>query len=220
MKSREEIAAQRKAYREANCEKIKLQKQQDYLKRKDFIDAYNKEYASKHKSEKSEYDRKRRLLNIDTLKEYQKNYREINREKLNIQNKEYYEKNKEEILRKSKEYREKLGDVYYQKRRVAIRNWTGGYNITLTERHKDEYLNQEMILYKIQLQEEDDTIFYKYGLTTNLKGRFRKIPYKVVLLETIVTNKYDAIYLEIEKLKSVKKYNPQIPFKGYTECFC
>ena len=68
---------------------------------------------------------------------------------------------------------------------------------------------------------EDET-FFKIGITTSTKERFRKFKnYSVELIECLSLNRYDAILLESDlHLKHKEyKYSPIKPFKGHSECF-
>jgi hypothetical protein len=105
--------------------------------------------------------------------------------------------------------------------KVAYVN-NSGYNITLAERNKVEWVNKKTNVYLIKCYNENET-FYKIGIAKNVKVRFSGncMPYEYTVLKEIKTNLYDAIYLE-KKLHSLNKefsYIPQIKFDGYTECF-
>lgn len=180
------------------------------------------------KEKKAEYDRNRRFVKKDEISKKGKIYRLANRDKINNYHKElyannkdseserkriYYIENKDKILSRCKNYRDcnpkiktgKLG--------------TGNYNITLAERYKDEWLFEEIYLYKLKITDTDGTIFYKHGLAKNMRNRLYHIPYKVDVIEAILMNKYDAVYSEIEMLQNKQKYCPLIKFGGHTECF-
>lgn len=219
LENKEKIAAQRKEYRERKKEEIKEKKAKYYLDNIDKIKEKHQEYALSHKEEKSEYDKKLRQVKGDELRDYSRIYRINNRESLNKKAREKYEYNREDILAVQKEYYNKNKEEILSKRRVKISRASGAYNPTLAERNKDKWLTENIFFYKIELKEEDGTVFYKYGLTVDLMDRFRKIPYEINIIETIFINKYDGVYLEIERLKNVEKYIPNNKFKGYTECF-
>jgi hypothetical protein len=76
------------------------------------------------------------------------------------------------------------------------------------------------IIYKIKLYNEGE-IFYKIGISSNLKLRFKTIPYNIEIVELISTNTYDAYYIEQNYHNLLKefKYEPKINFPGRTECF-
>lgn len=177
---------------------------------------------------KAEYDKNRRIKHGDDIRKRVNELAIINRNKINEKFKKlyhlnkkseserkriYYLNNKEKILLKCKTYRksnpkEKTGKVS-----------TGNYNITLAERHKNEWLFEEIYLYKLKITDTDGTVFYKHGLSKNMRNRLYHIPYKVDVIEAILMNKYDAIYSEIEMLQNKQKYCPLIKFGGHTECF-
>ena len=69
------------------------------------------------------------------------------------------------------------------------------------------------------MEDLNGIIFYKYGLSINVKQRLEKIPYKCKVLKTIEVDKYEAIYMEDKLLSKETKYIPLKQFKGYTECF-
>ena len=143
--------------------------------------------------------------------------------------KQYYKDNKERCLSDNKEYRE----ANKEKEALRHRKWydktigykpcdwahPGTYNITNAERHKEEWLKQDLTIYKLEIVDDDGTIFYKVGLTTNLKGRIHKIPYNVKVIKTLEIDKHEAVYFEQNYLNGVTKYKPLRHFKGYTECF-
>ena len=183
------------------------------------------------KDEKAFYLKQYQLLNKERIAQQRRDYREANRDKINeIQNeryrnlsnddkqniilrsKEYYQNNKEEIKSKSQLWRQRTRKTY------GLKN-PGSYNITNAERNIEKWNTEILIVYKFKMIDEDGTIFYKIGLTNNLKNRQRQLPYTVELLNSIILNKYDAVYLEYFLLKNVKKYIPLKTFKGYTECY-
>ena len=180
------------------------------------------------KEEKALYDKEYRLKNLEKLKEQSLKYREENKEKLleyskcyefenkeiiALKKKEYYLKNKEKILERCKKYRENN-----PKEKSGLKG-TGNYNITLAERHKDIWINTNIFLYKLKMTDINNQIFFKYGLTKNIKNRLYYIPYDVEILELIELNKYDAVYKERELLEKVTSYIPSTKFGGHTECF-
>ena len=174
---------------------------------------YDIEYRKINKEKLIKNSEIYRQLNSEKLKTKQKEHYYLNKEKLSNNKKNYYDDNKEKILNKCKEYRknnpkEKNGKL-----------GTGNYNITLAERHKEKWINEKMFLYKLIIAEDDGTIFYKIGLTKNLKNRLYYIPYKVNIISVIEISKYDAIYLEKKLLTNVNSYSPKIKFGGHTECY-
>ena len=161
---------------------------------------------------------------LDKNKEYYLD----NQEKIKARRRINYENNKEVIKLKAREYehnnRERLEKIKTNKRH-AFRKLNplpinrGSYNVTLAERFKEDWLLEELTFYKLKLIEDNGFVFYKYGLTKNIKSRLEKIPYKVIILKTVIRNKYSAIHLEHTLLKNKQTYIPKKIFKGYTECF-
>lgn len=136
-----------------------------------------------------------------------------NKELLSEKKREYYLKNKERILEKCKDYRdnnpkEKTGKL-----------GTGNYNITLAERHKEEWLKEELFLYKLKMTDTDGIVFYKCGLAKNMRNRLYHIPYEVDVIEAVKMTKYDAVYAERSILENTLRYRPLIKFGGHTECY-
>ncbi len=157
------------------------------------------------------YDRNRKSAE-NNRKSFKKYYNK-NKEVLANKKREYYLKNKEEILKKQKEYRD------CNPKENNRKTGTGNYNITLAERNKEEWLNEELFLYKLKITDIDGTIFYKHGLAKNMRNRLYHIPYEVDVIEAVKMTKYDAIYSEREMLMNKIKYSPLIKFGGHTECF-
>lgn len=175
-----------------------------------------------------EYNRNRKLAKekkINLLNEKQKeeyfeskrqsvrNHYENNKSSLSEKKRKYYLINKDKILENCKKYRtnnpkEKSGNL-----------GTGNYNITLAERHKEQWLKEELFLYRLKITDTDGTIFYKCGLAKNIRNRLYHIPYDVDVIEAVKMTKYDAIYSERDILKNKIKYSPLIKFGGHTECF-
>ena len=150
---------------------------------------------------------------LEEKREYVKNHYYENKKSLLDKKREYYLKNKERILETCKKYRE-----LNPKEKTGLKG-TGNYNITLAERHKEEWLNEELYLYKLQITDIDGTIFYKCGLAKNMRNRLYHIPYEVDIIEAVKMTKYDAVYSEKDILKNKIKYSPLIKFGGHTECF-
>ena len=100
----------------------------------------------------------------------------------------------------------------------------GGYNFTMAERNKEEWLNVQTKIYIIEMFNDDFTEqFYKIGITNrSLSDRFRKnLPYKFDKVIEYKTNLYNAIYLEnsLHVKHRDYEYIPKVKFDGYTECF-
>lgn len=180
------------------------------------------------KEKKAEYDRNRRLENRELVLSISKKYRDKNKDDLNSKarekyllnkesesqrKREYYLANKEKIIARCKEYREN------NPKEKSGKVGTGNYNITLAERHKEEWLKEELFLYKLKITDTDGTVFYKCGLSKNMRNRLYHIPYDVDVIEAVRMTKYDAIYSERNMLENKIKYSPLIKFGGHTECF-
>ena len=143
--------------------------------------------------------------------------------------KDYYKNNREGILEGSKIYRERnkekesLRHKKWYGKAIGYKpdNWVrpGSYNITLAERHREEWLNESLTVYKLKMRDTDNTVFFKIGLTTNLINRIHKIPYKVEVIKQFKLDKYEAVYFEYNYLQKVNRYKPLKKFRGYTECF-
>lgn len=76
-------------------------------------------------------------------------------------------------------------------------------NRTIAERHKDEYERQPCCLYLLKLNDD----LYKFGISKELDNRVRKllkVHGDVEILDTIPTNRYNAIVLEQFFLNLVK----------------
>lgn len=180
------------------------------------------------KEKKAEYDKEYRLKNLEKIKirtleyrnnrkdinkEYQKNYDILNKEKVSERKKKYYKNNKSKILEICKKYRNNN-----PKEKSGLKG-TGNYNITLAERHKDVWINTKIFLYKLKMTDINNQVFFKYGLTKNIKNRLYQIPYNVEILELIELNKYEGVYKEKKLLEQVTSYIPLTKFGGHTECF-
>lgn len=143
----------------------------------------------------------------------QKEYYQRNKDKIKAAKLQDYYKNRDRNLKTMSEYRDK-----YIKPYTGIVG-TGNYNITLAERHKEEWLKEQLFLYHLQIKDIDGTVFYKYGLTKDLTKRLYYIPYEVIILSCEEFNKYEAIYKEKELLYDKVSYIPLNKFGGHTECF-
>ena len=82
--------------------------------------------------------------------------------------------------------------------------------------------DSEVFIYLIKCYNKTE-VFYKIGLSIQLKGRFSSIPYKIKVLATVkgtVSELYRVEQYYKNKFKSLKiNYVPKIKFGGYTECF-
>jgi len=81
-KSKEELAAQRKAYREANREKILKQRREYRQANKEKIHKADKIYREANKEKIAEYNKAYRENNREKIAENSKTYREVNKEKI------------------------------------------------------------------------------------------------------------------------------------------
>jgi len=143
----------------------------------------------------------------------QKKYYRRHRERIKAKKLEEYYRNIDKNLANQKAYREKFIKPFTGK------IGTGNYNITLAERHKEEWKKETLYLYLLEMEEESGVVFYKYGLTKNIKNRLYGIPYKVKVLQCLKMDKYNAIYKERELLNDINSYCPEKRFGGYKECF-
>lgn len=188
---------------------------------------YQKEYTNLNKDIINQKQRLKYLNNKKDILERNENWRQLNKEKVALKKRENYLKNRDLILEKSKLHR--LNNLKTIREKDNIRNRVrrpktgriapGLYSITVAERNINKWINEELTIYHLKIVDDDDTVFYKYGLTRNIKIRLEKIPYKVEILKTITIDKYEAIYLEKTLLTNIKKYTPIKKFGGYTECF-
>lgn len=174
---------------------------------------YNRNRKNAKKEKLKNFNEEEKLNYIENNRKLVKEHYNNNKEVLALKKREYYLINKQKILKLQKDYRknnpkEKNGKL-----------GTGNYNITLAERNKEEWLKEDLYLYKLQMTDTDGTIFYKCGLAKNMRNRLYHIPYKVNIIEAILMTKYDAIYSEKEILKNKVSYSPLIKFGGHTECF-
>lgn len=191
---------------------------------------YQREYTSLNRDIINQKQRLKYLENKKSILERNEEWRQLNKEKVALKKRENYLKNRDLILEKQHQHRKDNPELYKEKdkrksikrseTRIKIpRSQSSTYNLTNAERYKETWINEELILYHLQMIDDDGTVFYKYGLTKNLKQRLEKISYNVSIVKTIILDKYEATYLEYNLLKNVKKYIPIKKFKGYTECF-
>ena len=205
MRTKEEIALYAKEWREKNKEIIKIKQKLSYEKNKEDRLLQNEKYRQEN-LEKVKLKRKENYLNKkDLILVRQKQDRLNNPEKYKIRDKIKSLKRAE----KRKQFLELNPQPIYR----------GSYNITLAERNKKLLINQNIFIYHLEMEDLNGTIFYKYGLSINVKQRLEKIPYKCKVLKTIEVDKYEAIYIEDILLSKETKYIPLKQFKGYTECF-
>lgn len=62
--------------------------------------------------------------------------------------------------------------------------------------------------------------FYKIGVTSqDPETRMRSIPYESEILLSAFCNMYDIVNVEQTMLSKLDRYQPNIKFKGHTECF-
>jgi len=98
----------------------------------------------------------------------------------------------------------------------------GIYNNIKKLRNKKEWLNKMTNIYIIQCN-NDNEIFYKIGITNNIKNRFNnsKMPYSYKVLELYKINLYEAVDMEKDLQNSQYNFSyiPNIKFNGWTECF-
>lgn len=100
-------------------------------------------------------------------------------------------------------------------------NSVGGYNLTLTERNKNIWLNDFTNLYVFKLKNDNEE-FFKIGIAKNIKNRMNNIkPYDCELLYSFNIDRYNASYIEkiLHSYFYEYSYKPILKFDGYTECF-
>ena len=99
--SKEEKAAYRRAYHEANREKDNARKRAYHEANREKILARKKAYSEANKEKRKAY----REANKEKIDAYQRAYHEANREKILARNKAYYEANKEKVLTYARAYK-------------------------------------------------------------------------------------------------------------------
>ena len=95
----------------------------------------------------------------------------------------------------------------------------GFYNTAIIERNKvgNKTIKCQLYLVKGELEGVE---FIKIGITTSIKKRFLKLPFKPIIINNLTLNLYDAFYLEKEIISKFIDYKITLPkFHGYTECF-
>lgn len=88
------------------------------------------------------------------------------------------------------------------------------------EKNKDKLTKHTGYVYIINLYSQSES-FYKIGVTSNPKGRFSGMPYKIKVVKMYKLNLYSAYHIEDFLLQkhSEWRYDPKIKFRGSTECF-
>ena len=159
---------------------------------------YRKRYYEANKERELARD-KLRIRDPEKRSEEGKRYRENNHEMVLRKQREFTEKNREFInIRQRLYYKEKTKD------RIKL-SQPGCYNKTLAERNIEKWINTPAIVYLFKLIDEDNTIFYKYGITTDLKKRLYNIGYEVEIVKSIELDLYEAIYLEKKDVRKCYK---------------
>ena len=86
----QKVAAQQKAYYEANREKIAAQQKAYYEANREKVAAQQKAYREANREKVAEYQKAYYEANREKVAEYQKAYREANREKINEKRRRKY----------------------------------------------------------------------------------------------------------------------------------
>lgn len=99
----------------------------------------------------------------------------------------------------------------------------GFYNPTVAERNKATWLLREARVYFISCVLNGES-FYKIGVTvdkTNQRMWKGSMPYPYTIVDEIITNRYEAMYIEkaLHNLHRAFRYEPLLYFQGHTECF-
>jgi hypothetical protein len=146
---KERQKAYRKAYREANKEKLSKQNK-DYVKiNKDRIKIQRKDYYK---------------INRDKIKEQSKSYRESNKDKIKDINKKYKDKNKVILKEKqkiyAKKYREENKQIIKEKKKLKFQREKEKIN------HQNRVRYSENINYKLKCR-------LRHRLRMALKGNFK-----------------------------------------------
>jgi hypothetical protein len=124
-KSKEKERAHRKAYYQANAERIKAHRQANAERIKAYQKAYYQSNAEKLKAHQKAY----RQANAERIKAYNKTYYQANVEKLKTQMKAYYQANAERIKAQQKAYRQanaKRIKAYCQKMKETVLSYYSG----------------------------------------------------------------------------------------------
>lgn len=140
--------AYRKAYLEANKDKIKLQQK-----------AYNEVNKERQKAYLEN--------NKDTIKAYKKDYREVNKDRIKLQQKDYWEANKDKLKIVNKNYYEANKQTNKDKRKTyqkANKDKIKAYKKDYNQANKDKRRVHHNNLYKTDIQ---------YKLIHNLRSRLR-----------------------------------------------
>lgn len=100
----------------------------------------------------------------------------------------------------------------------------GNYNKTLADRNKEQYKQEKCDLYLLEFNNDDEK-FIKIGISKEFNVRHtvleRNSKCKIINLDVLSTNLYDAIIIEKDLIDTYKtsKYKPSHKFPGHTECF-
>lgn len=100
-------------------------------------------------------------------------------------------------------------------------NVSGLYKLNHYKTLKDKLINEQCYIYLAYFYSEEES-FYKIGLTSNIKSRFKSVyrKYKMKYLLIQKGNTYILGLLELFILNYFKyfSYRPNKKFSGYTEC--
>lgn len=123
-KTKEEIAAYKKAWREANIERIKAERKAQYEANKEDILAKQKAYKEANKEKIADANKRYREANKEKISATRRRYREANKELISMQRKAYREANKEKIAVSKKAWYNK----FYPNNKHAYRKRWSDYN--------------------------------------------------------------------------------------------
>jgi len=104
--NKERVLAQKKAYREANKERVLAQKKAHYEANKERVLAQKKAYREANKESIAAQQKAYYEANKESIAAQQKAHREENKERVLAQQKAYYEANKERLLAQQKAHYE------------------------------------------------------------------------------------------------------------------
>jgi 5-methylcytosine-specific restriction endonuclease McrA len=133
--NREKISARKKVYREANPEKIKASQKAWYEANREKVKAHEKAYREANREKISARKKAWYEANREKIKAHEKAYREANREKI----KAYYEANREKVKAKNKAYRQTPRGRFFRYRSSAKRR---GIEFLLTEEQVFELIKK------------------------------------------------------------------------------
>lgn len=140
----EKKAEYAKRYREKNKEVLRLKKAEYYKKNREKTLSRVLAYQESRKSQKSEYDKKRRFEKFVEIQENKKEHYMLNREKIREQQAEYRAKNIEKIRAADRVWREanreKIAEkarIHYQKNKTELASKNKQYRLVNKEKTRE-----------------------------------------------------------------------------------